>query len=118
MYAKDIDRAKTGLEPRTEKMNSRFSNPDNDPKLDWDDGDATAASGTEKDAYGIQSPFTGEMIYPGTSFWRLPKATMKALLESWGSDFGEYAFCQLMMPILFFSPKISSSMDPRRYSSR
>ncbi len=89
VYAKDIDRAKTGLEPRTEKMNSRFSNPDNDPKLDWDDGDATAASGTEKDAYGIQSPFTGEMIYPGTSFWRLPKATMKALLESWGSEYEE-----------------------------
>lgn len=93
VYAKDIDRAKTGLEPRTESMDSIYGNPDDDPNGLWNSGksggDPTASSGDEKAAYGIQSPFTGEMFYPGNAYWRSTKASMKAWLEAWGSEYIE-----------------------------
>lgn len=86
VYAKDITRAKTGLEVRTEAMNARYKNPDNDPDGVWKSGDATAASGDEKATYGIQSPFTGDIYYPGASYWRSKKSDMKTWLEAWGSQ--------------------------------
>ncbi|MDD2799880.1 MAG: DNA methyltransferase [Methylococcales bacterium] len=89
VYAKDLDRAKTGLEKRTDSMNSKYSNPDNDQEGDWRNDNSTAASGDEKAAYGIQSPFTGEMYYPGSRYWNSAKATMKDWLEGWGSEYEE-----------------------------
>lgn len=93
VYAKDIDRAKTGLEPRTEKMNSRFSNPDNDPEGDWDSGDAAAKESRLTLSYAIQSPFTGNLFYPygdpHTSHWVRSKESMKEWLEGWGSKYEE-----------------------------
>lgn len=93
IYAKDTERAKTRLEERTEAMDSIYGNPDDDPEGLWDSkksgGNPTASSGDAKAAYGIQSPFTGEMHYPGTNYWRSAKASMKAWLEEWGSVYEE-----------------------------
>lgn len=89
VYAKDIDRAKTGMEARTEKMDSKYKNPDNDLDGIWRNGNPTAASGDEKAAYGIQSPFTGMIYYPGANYWRSAKASMKKWLEGWGSEYEE-----------------------------
>ncbi|MDD5279515.1 site-specific DNA-methyltransferase [Acidithiobacillus sp.] len=87
VYAKDSDRAKTGMLDRTSAMNDRYKNPDNDPDGDWASADATAASGDAKSAYGIQSPFTGEIFYPGARFWVNSRATIKKWLEGWGSNY-------------------------------
>lgn len=89
VYAKDIDRAKTGLEARTEAMNSKYGNPDGDMDGEWRNDNSTAASGDEKAAYGIQSPFTGEIYYPGANYWRSAKTSMKEWLEGWGSEYEE-----------------------------
>ena len=89
VYAKDKSVAKTQLLSRTESMNSRYNNPDNDPNGDWKSGDATAATPAERDRYGIQSPFTGAIHYPGTGAWRSQKTKMKNWLKSWGSDYVE-----------------------------
>ena len=93
IYAKNTEKAKTNLEARTAAMDSIYGNPDNDPEGLWDSGktggNPTAASGDEKAAYGIQSPFTGEIHYPGTNYWRSAKASMKKWLEAWGSAYEE-----------------------------
>lgn len=93
VYAKDIERGKTGLEARTESMNAIYGNPDGDPNGQWNSGksggDPTAASGDAKAAYGVQSPFTGEIYYPGDAYWRSAKASMKQWLSEWGTEYVE-----------------------------
>lgn len=88
VYAKNAGRAKTGLEDRTDAMNARYGNPDND-KDDWKSGDATASSGDEKARYGVQSPFTGKIYYPGARYWGSSKANIKKWLEGWGQEYEE-----------------------------
>src|SRR4051794_25061413 len=40
--------------------------------------------------YAIQSPFTGEIIYPpSASHWRTGKSEFKRMLEEWGSEYEE-----------------------------
>jgi adenine-specific DNA-methyltransferase len=94
IYAKDIEKSKTGLEARTQAMDAIYGNPDNDTDGGlWNSGktggDPTASSGDAKAAYGIQSPFTGEMHYPGEAYWRSAKSSMKGWLEGWGSKYEE-----------------------------
>ncbi|WP_313559102.1 site-specific DNA-methyltransferase [Ruminiclostridium cellobioparum] len=89
VYARDKERAKTGLLTRDESMNMMYKNPDNDPEGVWTGGDPTAATPSERDRYAIQSPFTGALHYPGTGAWRNPKRVMKELLESWGTKYIE-----------------------------
>lgn len=90
VYAKDKGAAKTNLMPREQNMDSRYWNPDSDPLGVWKkNGDATVATPTEKDRYGIQSPFTGAIHYPGKRAWLNPKKKMKEWLKAWGSDYVE-----------------------------
>lgn len=89
VYAKDKSLAKTGLEDRTEAMNKKYKNPDNDPDGDWRSSDATVATPSERDRYGIQSPFTGEIHYPGSRAWGYPKKSIRKWLEEWGSTYIE-----------------------------
>lgn len=83
VYAKDKSLAKTGLEDRTEGMNKKYKNPDNDPDGDWRNDNATVATPSKKDRYAIQSPFTGEIHYPGSRAWVFPKKSMLRYLEQW-----------------------------------
>ncbi len=69
VYARDKERAKTGLLSREEGMNAKYRNPDNDPYDIWRSSDATVATPSEKDRYAIQSPFTGALHYPGSRAW-------------------------------------------------
>jgi adenine-specific DNA-methyltransferase len=88
IYAKDRPLAKTGLTPRTDEMDAAYRNPDKDPEGPWGSDNPLRRERREHDRYGIQSPFTGAIHYPGTS-WRLPKARMKEVLEGWGSKYVE-----------------------------
>ncbi|CAM4289857.1 site-specific DNA-methyltransferase [Stenotrophomonas maltophilia] len=87
VYAKDIERAKTGLLDRTEKMNSRYRNDDGDPEGDWTAADATAPEYRTTGTYAIQSPFTGKLYYPTRGHWVFERAEMKRLLQGWGSQY-------------------------------
>lgn len=120
VYAKDRPLAKTGLTPRTEQMDARYRNPDNDPLGLWRFGDATSRDRRDHDRYGIQSPFTGAIHYPGTASWRLPKSRMKEVLQEHGSRYVEKdikdgrakGFVLESAPIPKIPPKQNLDEDP------
>jgi adenine-specific DNA-methyltransferase len=87
VYAKDGERAKTGLLERTETMNARYTNIDEDPDGDWASSDATAPEYRKTGTCAIQSPFTGKLYYPTRGHWRSATNEMKKLLEGWGSAY-------------------------------
>ncbi len=89
VYAKDRTMAKTGLLDRTDQMNSAYTNRDNDPLGAWAGGNSTSKDRRDRDRYGVQSPFTGAIHYPGQASWRLPKSRFKECLEAWGSEYIE-----------------------------
>ncbi len=89
VYAKNKEQTKTGLLGRTEQMNAKYKNPDNDPEGLWRDDNPIARTKSDKDRYAIQSPFTGSLHYPGTGSWRYTKRNMKSFLEAWGSKYVE-----------------------------
>ena len=92
VYAKDSDRAKTGLLDRTLEMNARYSNVDADPEDVWTSGDPSGpgAATHRKMVYAIQNPFTGDLFYPPQgACWRSEKKDMKAWLQGWGTLYEE-----------------------------
>lgn len=89
VYSKNKEGVKTKLLDRTEEMNSKYKNPDNDPAGLWRSDNTIARRKTEKDRYAIQSPFNGSLHYPGSGSWRNTKKNMKAFLEGWGSKYVE-----------------------------
>ncbi|WP_171003699.1 site-specific DNA-methyltransferase [Sphingopyxis sp. L1A2A] len=85
VYAKSVDRAKTNLLPRSEAMNARYGNRDGDPKI-WKAGDLTGpgADTHRSQVYGIQNPFTGEMVYPTAGrCWAAERRRVKSMLEAY-----------------------------------
>lgn len=77
------------LLPRTEAMDERYSNPDNDPRGDWTSSDLTAKRFTPKDMYPIQAP-SRKVIYPtkGRS-WSVSKERFEELRKDNRIWFGE-----------------------------
>lgn len=96
VYAKDIDRARTGLLDRTEAMNARYTNEDGDPEGAWASSDAAAPEYRKTGTFAVQSPFTGRIFYPSgnpqSNHWRIESRELKRMLEEWGV---EYAYKQL-----------------------
>ena len=80
VYAKDKSIWRPNLLPRTEEMNARYKNPDNDPRGVWKVGDMSAKRLTSKDCYPITTP-SGRIVYPptGTS-WRFPQKKFAELV--------------------------------------
>jgi len=90
VYGRDVAKARTASLERIEADNSRYSNPDDDPDGLWREGNLTARTWVQRDDYGIQSPFTGELHYPaGDGAWRHPRRNIKDWLEEWGSPYEE-----------------------------
>src|SRR5205807_8794231 len=90
VYAKDVDKTKTGLLDRTESMDAKYRNPDNDPNGLWRADNACAGEGDTHPGmvYGIQNPFTGEIQYPPDGkCWRSERPKMQAWLEKWGGPY-------------------------------
>ena len=88
VYARDEEKTKTGLLPRTEVMDARYSSPDNDRR--WKGGDLSAkkAKRNQGMVYAIQSPFTGDLHYPPPgSCWRLAQRELQRALEQWGPKY-------------------------------
>ncbi len=87
VYAKDYAKSKTGMLDRTESMNARYTNPDEDLDGDWASSDATAPEYRKTGTYAIQSPFTGKLLYPTRGHWVSETAEMKRWLQGWGSQY-------------------------------
>ncbi len=89
VYAKSIDRAKTALLPRSEAMNARYGSIDGDEEP-WAPGDLTGRGADTHwgQVYGIQSPFTGEIMWPSEGrCWAIERKRLKKMLEAWGCTY-------------------------------
>ena len=91
VYAKILDKAKTGMLDRTDAMDAKYTNPDDDPEGNWASSDAAAPQFRKTGTFAIQSPFTGKLYYPSgnpaNNHWRVETREMKKLLEAWGSEY-------------------------------
>ena len=75
LYARDADKWKPNLLPRTEEMLARYKNPDDDPRGPWLLGDLAARNRYDLGRFPITTP-TGRVIDgpPPGSYWRVSKA--------------------------------------------
>ena len=70
---------------RTQEMDNRYKNPDNDFDL-WKSGDASAPSAHSHSGmvYAIQHPFTGELLYPPNGrCWYYEQPQMLQIMKEW-----------------------------------
>src|SRR3990167_9500973 len=80
VYAKNKEVWRPNLLPRTEDMDSRYSNPDNDPRGAWTSSDLTAQEPFEYGVYEIAGP-TGKVFSPSNNrHWVYGKEKMEALI--------------------------------------
>lgn len=116
VYAKDKQKARTGLVPRSEQASSSYRNPDDDPNGDWAPSDSTlmGASTHPGQVYAIQNPFTGNLHYPQEGrCWRNERSKMKAAAEAWGSSYEDRDLADGCHPALL----IKGAKDPRGLGS-
>ena len=62
VYAKSKDVLNLNLLPRTEAMNGRYKNPDNDPRGPWQSGDLVANEERVNGYYDVVSPQSGKVF--------------------------------------------------------
>ena len=75
--------------PRTEEMNSRYKNPDNDPRGVWTSGDLSVKTYSEKTDYPIITP-SGRVINPPSGrCWRTSKEKFLEMVSENRIWFGE-----------------------------
>lgn len=93
VYAKSADIWAPRLLPRTEEMESRYANPDEDPRGPWTSGDLSARNFYGEGTYAVTCP-SGRVIDgppPGT-YWRVSKTKFDELDRDkriwWGADGG------------------------------
>jgi adenine-specific DNA-methyltransferase len=103
VYARDLERARTGKTARSDETAGSYQNPDSDPNGAWAPSDSTlmGAPSHPGQVYAIQNPFTGRLHYPQQGrCWRNERAKMKAAVEEWGSDYEDVDLQDGLRPAL------------------
>jgi len=91
VYARSGEVWRPELLPRTEEMEARYSNPDNDPRGPWKPGDLSARNYYSEGTYSVICP-SGRVIEgpPTGTYWRVSKAKFEELDRDnriwWGED--------------------------------
>jgi adenine-specific DNA-methyltransferase len=81
LFSKNIESLKINLLPRTEKMNERYQNPDNDPRGAWASGDLVANEERREGYYDVISPKTGKMFnVPSGKHWVYSQSNMLEMI--------------------------------------
>lgn len=81
MYSKQIENFKIGRLARTEEANSRYSNPDNDPRGVWKPSDLSVKTYTPDNDYPITTP-SGRIVEPPAGrCWRLSRNSFRESLQ-------------------------------------
>ena len=89
LYAKNKEKWKPNMLNRTEEMNARYSNPDNDPRGPWASSDFSARTFSESGNYPITTP-SGRVIMPSDSrSWITNEETFKQLVSEGRIWFGK-----------------------------
>jgi len=80
IYARSGDLWNPNLLPRTEEANSRYDNPDNDPRGPWKPGDLTARNYYSEGTYSVNCP-SGRVIAgpPKGRYWLVSKQKFEQL---------------------------------------
>ncbi len=91
IYAKNINEIHVKLLPRTEEMNARYVNPDNDPRGPWQSGDLVASGERTNGHYIVTSPKTGKTFdVPQGKHWVYAQDNLEELIATnqvwFGSD--------------------------------
>jgi site-specific DNA-methyltransferase (adenine-specific)/adenine-specific DNA-methyltransferase len=91
VYARNGDKWRPGLLPRTEKQDRVYKNPDNDPRGPWRPNNLAARNFYSKGVYAIRCP--GGRVIPGPpkgSYWRVSEDTLWDMDKEgriyWGPD--------------------------------
>lgn len=89
VYAKNKDGWRPNLMPRTEEMDKRYSNPDNDPRGKWKSSDFSVKTYSKDYDYPIKTP-SGRIVTPPKSrSWRTSKESFQELVEDGRIWFGK-----------------------------
>lgn len=89
VYAKNKDIWRPYMLPRTEEMDKRYKNPDNDPRGVWTSGDISVKTYSAANDYPITTP-TGRNINPPAGYcWRFSKDKIQELIADNRIWFGE-----------------------------
>ncbi len=89
VYARNIDLLEINLLPRTEEMNARYTNPDNDPRGPWQSGDLVANGERKNGHFIVKSPTTGcEFDVPQGKHWVYSEENMHELIRTNSLYFG------------------------------
>lgn len=90
VYSKNIDKIHFNLLPRTEEMNSRYKNPDNDLRGPWQSGDLVASGERSNGHFIVTSPRTGKTFdVPAGKHWVYSQENLLHLVEDGQIWFGE-----------------------------
>ncbi len=91
VYARSGEIWRPKLLPRTEQMEARYENPDNDPRGPWKPGDLSARNYYGEGTYGITAP-SGRRISgpPSGRYWAVSEKNFRELDRDnriwWGED--------------------------------
>ena len=92
VYAKSVGSINLTLLPRTEEMNSRYKNPDNDPRGSWQSGDLVASGERSNGHFLVTSPKTGKTFdVPQGKHWVYSQENLLAMVADnriWFGDDG------------------------------
>ncbi|GGE79884.1 site-specific DNA-methyltransferase [Pseudoalteromonas gelatinilytica] len=80
-YCKDKGKWRPNLFPRSEELNSKYKNPDNDPRGDWYSTNLSVKTYSAKNDYIITSPAGIEFSPPASRCWAVSKEKYEELLE-------------------------------------
>ena len=81
-YAKSLDQFRINLLPRTEQMNARYKNPDNDPRGPWKPGDCVGNGVRARGYYDVVSPITGKVFnVPQGKHWVYAPENMEKMIK-------------------------------------
>lgn len=90
IYAKDKEKIQFNLLPRTEEMNARYTNPDNDPRGVWQSGDLVANEERVNGHYAVKSPITGKIFdVPQGKHWVYSQENLEAMIKDNKLYFGK-----------------------------
>ena len=103
VYAKNKEIWRPNLLPRTAEMDSRYKNPDNDPRGPWKSSGLDVKTYSAVYDYPITTP-SGRIVYPpGSSCWRLSKERFEEK---------DYIFTTTNFVTVEFLDKIHEEMQP------
>lgn len=80
VYAKSKEKCRFSLLPRTEEMNARYKNPDNDPRGPWISDNSLRREFREYAYYEIVTPSGRKVLPPPGSSWRFNKEDLPRLI--------------------------------------